>query len=56
MQFRIGFILLIAALSSLPAAAQEAFPHGRLPDTVTPERYTLDLRDRPAPIRLLGPG
>ena len=42
MHFRVGFILLIAAFSALQAtAAEEDFPHGRLPDTVTPERYML---------------
>ena len=42
MHFRIGLALLVAGLAALSAAATEdTFPHGPLPDTVTPERYTL---------------
>jgi aminopeptidase N len=48
MYFRIGFIVLVAAFSAFRAAgAAEDFPHGRLPDTVTPERYTLTLEIDP---------
>src|SRR5262245_25851002 len=48
MTVRFGVILFVAVFSAVHrAGAAEDFPHGRLPDTVTPERYTLTLEIDP---------
>jgi aminopeptidase N len=43
MHFRISLVLLIGIFAGAPAGAAEDYPHGRLPDTVHPEHYTLVL-------------
>jgi Peptidase family M1 domain/Peptidase M1 N-terminal domain/ERAP1-like C-terminal domain len=43
MHFRISLVLLIGIFVGAPAGATEDYPHGRLPDTVRPEHYTLAL-------------
>jgi hypothetical protein len=43
MHFRISLVLLIGIFVGAPAGAAESYPHGRLPDTIRPQRYTLAL-------------